>query len=114
MKSAPPTRDRASLVAGVKDYREHNPEAEEWAAGYGVIQHNLDTQRRVFGLADEFAKRNLDTPLFEVLAAADRVASAGMWLVVHSTYARVAPLEGRALSAEEFKPDPQGHTGGSL
>ena len=46
--------------------------------------------------------------------AADRIASAAMWLVVHETYARSVYLDGRALGAEDFKPAPEGHTGGAL
>jgi phosphoketolase len=51
---------------------------------------------------------------WEVLHAADRVASAGMWLVVHETYARTVHLDGRPLEPDDFKPVPEGHTGGSL
>lgn len=106
----PEPAEPAMLTAPVREYRRHNPEAEAWAAGYGIIQHSVPTQSRVFALADQFAKRNLDTPLFELLAAADRVASAALWLVVHSTYARVAHLDGRPLQAEEFKCSPQGRS----
>jgi phosphoketolase len=53
-------------------------------------------------------------PLFELLQAADRVASAAMWLVVHETYARHVYLNGRDLVPEDFKPHPEGHTGGAL
>jgi hypothetical protein len=53
-------------------------------------------------------------PLFEALHAADRVASAAMWLVVHETYADAVYLDGRDLVADYFKRDPQGHTGGAL
>ena len=53
-------------------------------------------------------------PVFELLAAADRIASAAMWLVVHETYARNVYLDGRPLASEDFKPSPEGHTGGSL
>jgi phosphoketolase len=37
-----------------------------------------------------------------------------MWLVVHETYARNIYLDGRELAAEDFKPIPEGHTGGAL
>ena len=37
-----------------------------------------------------------------------------MWLVVHEVYARNVYLDGRDLQAEDFKADPEGHTGGSL
>jgi phosphoketolase len=51
---------------------------------------------------------------YELLAAADRVTSAAMWLVVHETYTRRVYLDGRELAAEDFKADPEGHTGGAL
>src|SRR5687767_3994910 len=56
----------------------------------------------------------LSSDVWGVLYAADRVASAGMWLVVHETYARSVYLDGRALKRDDFKPAPEGHTGGSL
>jgi phosphoketolase len=37
-----------------------------------------------------------------------------MWLVVHETYAQRVYLDGRALRGEDFKPRPEGHTGGAL
>lgn len=37
-----------------------------------------------------------------------------MWIVVHETYARSVYLDGRELQSDDFKPDPEGHTGGSL
>ncbi|MEX2146341.1 MAG: xylulose 5-phosphate 3-epimerase [Candidatus Rokuibacteriota bacterium] len=83
--------------------------AAAWAAGYGAIRHTALTRRRVRAMADTLAG-----PVWEVLHAADRVASAGMWLVVHETYARSVYLDGRALQRDDFKPSPEGHTGGSL
>jgi phosphoketolase len=50
----------------------------------------------------------------ERLRAADRLANAAMWLVVHMTYARNVDFTGRTLEREDFKPTPEGHTGGSL
>lgn len=100
----------------VDAYRARDPAADRWAAGYGAISHSLKTQARVFALAEDLALRGVggDGPLFEVLHAADRIASAAMWLVVHLTYARRVHRDGRALDAAGFKADPQGHTGGSL
>lgn len=46
--------------------------------------------------------------------ALDRLASAGLWLVVHQTYARNVYLDGRPLDTEDFKIRPEGHTGGAL
>jgi phosphoketolase len=98
-------------------YRKKNAEADRWAAGYGAIHHSLETQARVFTMAELVAARGLQgdgVPLFDVLCAADRIASAGMWLVAHETYARNVYLDGRDLGQDDFKPQPEGHTGGAL
>jgi len=98
-------------------YRKRNPVANRWAAGYGSIQHTVETQARVFAMAEMLATQGVrgdGVPLFDVLYAADRVASAALWLVVHQTYARNVYLDGRDLVADDFKPTPEGHTGGAL
>src|SRR4030042_807910 len=98
-------------------YRRKNPAAERWAVGYGAIVHTLETQARVFAMAGLLAARGGrggGVPLFDLLCAADRVASAGMWLVAHETYARNVYLDGRNLTSEDFKSAPEGHTGGAL
>jgi hypothetical protein len=48
-----------------------------------------------------------------MLWAADRVANAAMWIVVHQTYANRVRIDGQELMQDEFKADPEGHTGGS-
>ena len=88
-----------------------------WAAGYGVIRHTPLTRRRVAAMLAALGERGehgQGPPAWEILGAADRVASAGMWLVVHETYASRVYLDGRPLAAADFKPVPEGHTGGSL
>lgn len=88
-----------------------------WAAGYGAVRHTSETQRRIAALAKRLhdAGELADpTELYRVLHAADRVASAGMWLVVHQTYANQVYLDGRSLRRDDFKPHPEGHTGGAL
>jgi phosphoketolase len=112
--STTPTSTISAPSAAESEFLQDNPAAESWAAGFGVIEHSAETRQRVFNLADKFASRDVAAPLFTLLAAADRVASAAMWLVVHSTYARLAYLDGRPLQTEDFKADPQGHTGGAL
>ncbi len=98
-------------------YRERHPEADRWAVGYGAINHTVETQARVFSMAELLAAREVKgdgVSLFDLLHAADRVASAAMWLVAHETYVQNVYLDGRDLRPEDFKPDPQGHTGGAL
>jgi len=98
-------------------YRIKNPEADRWAKGYGTIQHNLETQAQIFAMAELLMARETrgdGVPFFDILYALDRVTSASMWLVVHETYARNVYLDGRELTPENFKPIPEGHTGGAL
>ncbi len=106
---------RAQELAAL--YRRQDPAFAEWAAGYGVIQHTDANQIRIFDLAELLYQRGTVRAKEEVyrrLAAADRVASAAMWLVVHMTYAKNVYPDGRNLGALDFKPNPEGHTGGSL
>ncbi|HQT55100.1 MAG TPA: xylulose 5-phosphate 3-epimerase, partial [Phenylobacterium sp.] len=90
---------------------------DQWKSGYGVIQHAPETCVRVFRLAEQLAARGLardQEEVFAVLAAADRLASATMWTVVHMTYAERVDLSGAPLPADAFKLAPEGHTGGAL
>src|SRR5581483_21130 len=103
--------DRAAL------YRHESPAFAHWAAGYGVIHHEDLTQVRVHEMAGELVARRAAASaadVYRLLAAADRLASAAMWMVVHATYARSVYTDGRDLAAEDFKPHPEGHTGGAL
>lgn len=100
-----------------EQYRDRYPEANRWAAGYGAIAHDLVTQMRVFELAERrvLAKGEAERPtFFNRLYALDRIANAGMWLVVHEVYADTVYTDGRDLQAADFKEKPEGHTGGSL
>jgi phosphoketolase len=83
---------------------------ERWAAGTGVIRHRRETQARVRALVETLGRDDA----WDLFAAADRLANAAMWLVVHQTYAHSVYLDGRELTAAEFKQDPEGHTGGAL
>ena len=105
------TQQRAKL------YRDTYPAFARWSEGYGVIQHRDETQVRVFDLCQQLLCtgrfRQIDEVL-EILSAADRLATAAMWLVVHMTYTNKVNFNGSALDADDFKSNPQGHTGGSL
>jgi phosphoketolase len=102
---------------GGPDTRGPDGAFRRWAAGYGRIRHRPETRRRVRAMVERLlASREVADAdsVYEVLHATDRIASAGMWLVVHETYARSVYLDGRDLRAEDFKPVPEGHTGGAL
>ena len=101
----------------VNQYRSFNPAADQWAKGYGAIEHTAETQARVFDLAQRLLASGLNgdgVPLFELLQALDMVTNAAMWVVAHETYANNVYLDGRDLAPEDFKPRPEGHAGGAL
>lgn len=104
-------RHRAEL------YRNSSRSFARWAAGYGVIRHSDQTQVRVYKMAHHLVLKggapSIDA-ILDYLHAADRIASAGLWLTVHMTYASNVYLDGRDLGPDDFKEDPEGHTGGAL
>ncbi|QTF91435.1 xylulose 5-phosphate 3-epimerase [Halomonas sp. BM-2019] len=106
-----PRSTRPALPAAFAD----DPDFATWARGVGVIRHDPVTIERIAELltrhAAEPARRRA---WLARLIAADRLACMGMWLVAHLTYARRVRLDGEPLAAEEFKPNPEGHTGGAL
>src|ERR1044071_1009945 len=83
---------------------------ERWRAGVGAIRHRTFTQERVRALVATLDREEA----WELFAAADHLANAAIWLVVHQTCARRVFLDGRELHADDFKPHPEGHTGGAL
>ncbi|WP_417791903.1 xylulose 5-phosphate 3-epimerase [Stutzerimonas xanthomarina] len=98
-------------------HAEAQPEFARWRTGYGPFEHALETQAAVFRLAHQLVQAKLQPDLasvYRLLQAIDRIGAAGLWLVVHMTYARRVRLDGSALCAEDFKTAPEGHTGGSL
>ncbi|HEY9102203.1 xylulose 5-phosphate 3-epimerase [Chitinimonas sp.] len=116
-----PYRKPATATAGtapsLPQAGDLGPAFTEWAKGYGVIQHDAHTQLRIHRLLDHLQREHGTARMETVLAAliaADRLCSAGMWLVAHMTYARRVRLDGEALAQEDFKPVPEGHTGGAL
>jgi len=85
-----------------------------WAQGFGVIRHTPETQARVREMAAQLSRTGDGIPFWELLAAADRLASAAMWLTVHDTYAQNVWLDGREMTVADLKPKPEGHTGSAL
>jgi phosphoketolase len=83
-------------------------ERKDWWRGYGVIRHSPQTLHRL----EELLKPR--TQVTALISAADKLANAAMWLAVHQVYAQNIYRDGRPLEQEDFKPDPQGHLGGSL
>ena len=122
MRSGDPIHDCEPMQAAQADalaagWRRNDPVFDAWANGYGAIAHAPLAQVRIHRMVEDLvgqgALPDTDTG-FQRLAAADRIASAAMWLAVHMTYARRVRLDGEPLGAADFKPRPEGHTGGTL
>lgn len=104
-------------LAQLQDHAEAVPDFAAWRAGFGCIAHTPETQAAVFRMAHQVVQAGHQPDLgtvYRLLRALDRMASAGLWLVVHMTYARRVRLDGAPLEADDFKPTPEGHTGGAL
>lgn len=112
-----PAHQQYEQEARAQAYRANSPAFADWAQGYGVIRHTPLTQVRVHDMAvwlTENGAASKPDEIYTRLKAADRLANAAMWLTAHMTYADSVYMDGRALRQEDFKPDPQGHTGGAL
>jgi len=112
-----PSSHDKRLAEYAADCRGNDAVFARWAEGYGVIRHTDETQARIHDLTEILGSRQAigdAVSFYDLLAALDRLTSAGLWLVVHETYARHVYLDGRSLDTEDFKVRPEGHTGGAL
>src|SRR5690606_31718956 len=90
---------------------------DRWLAGHGPIVHRDNTVARIDALVERLqGDGRIASPEagYALLAAADRLACVAMNVVAHMTYARRIDLSGAPLAADDFKPVPEGHTGGAL
>lgn len=90
---------------------------QRWLSGHGPIAHHDETVSRIETLVPHLVAEGLvadEATLYTLLAAADRLSCMAMNVVAHMTYSRRIDLSGASLSAQDFKPTPEGHTGGSL
>jgi phosphoketolase len=108
------------LFPSASELAEHariQPDFAAWQRGYGPLQHSQQTCAAVYRLAHQLVQAGQQADLAAVYRhfhALDRLTAAGLWLVVHMTYAKRVRLDGVALVAEDFKATPEGHTGGAL
>jgi phosphoketolase len=89
----------------------------QWLQGHGVIAHTEATAAHIDDLLVRLGQEQPELSpeaFWRRLLAADRLVNAAMWVVVHMTYARRVRTDGAPLAAEDFKPVPEGHTGGAL
>jgi len=108
------------LFPSASELAEHarlEPAFAAWQRGYGPLQHSPQTCAAVYRMAHQLVQAGLQADLpsaYRHFHALDRLTAAGLWLVVHMTYARRVRLDGVALAAGDFKVAPEGHTGGAL
>lgn len=89
----------------------------QWQQGHGPIQHSDEACVAIAQMAQQLVDDGLQpdqAAVYKKLIALDKLTAAGMWLVVHMTYANKVHLDGADLQAEDFKVQPEGHTGGAL
>ena len=78
-------------LAELTAHAEQEPAFAAWQAGYGPVQHSAQTQAAVFRLAHQLVQSGQQASLaqvYQLLQALDRLSVAGLWLVVHMTYAQ--------------------------
>ncbi|CAD5109161.1 phosphoketolase family protein [Zestomonas carbonaria] len=104
-------------LAELDDHARSEPAFAAWRSGHGPLQHSAETQAGVFRIAHQLVQAGLQPDLrsvYELFHALDHLTATGLWLVAHMTYARRVRLDGAPLEREDFKPVPEGHTGGAL
>lgn len=98
-------------------HAEECPAFAVWRDGHGVIEHTPVTQAAAYRLAHQLQQSGQQPDIdsvYKLLSALDHLTNAGLWLVVHMTYAKRCHMDGTELNAEDFKRTPEGHTGGAL
>jgi phosphoketolase len=88
-----------------------------WRLGYGPLLRDPITVHRVDDMASQLTKPRVwpdNESIYRVLAAADRLTSAAMWLVLHMGYARRVDVTGAPLRARDFKDEPVGRVADAL
>ena len=90
--------------------------SSHWQEGYGVIGHGNFTCARAQGLISRICQegRLSQSEVLRLFWAADRLANAAMWLVVHMSYASRISMKEALVAPADFKRNPEGHVGGSL
>lgn len=115
--SAVSAHEGLRITQRATQYRDKDVVFAHWANGHGVIRHEDQTQVRIYDLIQSLVVEGRIGSRDEalgILIAADQIANAAMWLVVHMAYAQNVYVDGRDMNAEDFKAVPEGHVGGSL
>ncbi len=93
----------------VSAYRREHPEADWWAEGFGALEHSLETQERVFRMAEQLAGRGIDRlAVFAALRHADAVpqASSGSLHEGAALQTQHIYVQGRAIRSDDYRRGP--------
>ena len=84
-------------------YRRDHAEADWWAEGFGTVEHSLETQERVFRMAEQLVGRGIDRlAVFAALRQADGVAQSSTGTFHEGALqTRHLYLQGRALRSDD-------------
>ena len=97
---------RTSWVAA---YRREHAEADWWAEGFGAVEHSLETQERVFRMAEQLAGRGIDRlAVFAALRHADAVPQANSGSLHEGAALQTQHLyvHGRAIRNDDYCREP--------
>jgi len=96
---------RTSWVAA---YPHKHAEADRWAEGFGAVGHSLDTQERVFRMAEQLVGRAINRlSVFAALRRADAVAQESTGSLQESApQTRHLYLQGRAVRNDDYRREP--------
>ena len=96
---------RTSWVAA---YRQKRAEADWWAEGFGAVEHSLETQERVFRMAEQLVGRGIDRlAVFAALRQADGVAQSSTGTLHEGALqTRHLYLQGRVVRSDDYRRDP--------
>ena len=95
-------------TAWVCEYRHANPMAHSWASGLRDGSHSMETQERVFRMAEQLSRSGVDrTDLFTALEDADRCLAASIdpHLAAEAGYRVISTLVPLALESLAIRAD---------
>ena len=98
-----------SRTSWVAAYRRKHPEADWWAAGFGAVEHSLETQERVFRMAEQLEARGIDRhTVFAALRRADAVPQASRGSLHEGAALQTQHLyvQGRVVRPDDYRRDP--------
>ena len=90
-------------------YRRDHAEADWWAEGFGAVEHSVETQERVFRMAEQLAGRGIDRlAVFAALRHADSVPQASIGSLHQGATLQTQHLyvQGLAVRSDDYRRDP--------